>query len=185
MQQASGMRSHQPLAATAAPKAVLVVGAGPAGLTCAYELVRAGHRVTVLEARDRPGGRVWTLREPLPAGLLAEVGATFLPDNHPLPLHYAAVFGLPLSALPASVPPRFFVGGAPVSEPGQPSPPGPMAVLTRAIRPLVQRLGGWPAATGSAGDWAAFDKISLAELLRREGLTESELAMASLSLLGN
>ncbi|MCW5889275.1 MAG: FAD-dependent oxidoreductase [bacterium] len=39
---------------------VCVVGAGYAGLTAALRLSQAGMRVTVLEARDRPGGRVWT-----------------------------------------------------------------------------------------------------------------------------
>src|SRR2546426_4853724 len=43
---------------------VIVVGAGLAGLAAAHELTRAGVEVTVLEARDRPGGRVHTLREP-------------------------------------------------------------------------------------------------------------------------
>lgn len=37
-------------------KAVAVVGSGPAGLTCAGELSRLGHRVTVFEALHRPGG---------------------------------------------------------------------------------------------------------------------------------
>ena len=35
---------------------VAVVGAGPAGLSCAFELRRQGHGVTVFEARDIPGG---------------------------------------------------------------------------------------------------------------------------------
>lgn len=35
---------------------VAVVGAGPAGLACAHALAMAGHRVTVLDARDQPGG---------------------------------------------------------------------------------------------------------------------------------
>jgi monoamine oxidase len=39
-----------------------VIGAGIAGLVCALELERAGFRVTILEARHRPGGRVWTVR---------------------------------------------------------------------------------------------------------------------------
>lgn len=41
---------------------VVVLGAGVAGLCCAYELEKAGYRVVVLEARDRVGGRSWTVR---------------------------------------------------------------------------------------------------------------------------
>lgn len=37
-------------------RSVAVVGAGPAGLTAAYDLARQGHRVTVYEAHDKPGG---------------------------------------------------------------------------------------------------------------------------------
>src|SRR6202041_2543324 len=39
----------------------VVVGAGAAGLTTARELARAGKRVTILEARDRCGGRIFPL----------------------------------------------------------------------------------------------------------------------------
>jgi monoamine oxidase len=41
---------------------VLVLGAGIAGLCVAYELEKAGYRCEILEARDRPGGRCWTVR---------------------------------------------------------------------------------------------------------------------------
>ncbi|WP_432546362.1 flavin monoamine oxidase family protein [Kineococcus sp. SYSU DK004] len=43
-------------------RTVLVLGAGIAGLTTAYELGKAGYRVTLLEGRRRPGGRNWTVR---------------------------------------------------------------------------------------------------------------------------
>ena len=45
-----------------ASASVIVLGAGIAGLTTAYELEKAGYRCTILEARDRPGGRNWTVR---------------------------------------------------------------------------------------------------------------------------
>ena len=41
-------------------KNVIVVGAGMAGMVAAYELIRVGHNVTILEAQDRAGGRVRT-----------------------------------------------------------------------------------------------------------------------------
>ncbi|WP_258061104.1 FAD-dependent oxidoreductase [Arthrobacter sp. 4R501] len=45
-----------------AGKSVVVLGGGIAGLTTAYELGKAGYKVTILEARMRPGGRNWTVR---------------------------------------------------------------------------------------------------------------------------
>ena len=44
-------------------KRVVILGAGIAGLVSAWELRKAGFEVHVLEARHRPGGRVWTVRE--------------------------------------------------------------------------------------------------------------------------
>ena len=41
---------------------VAILGAGIAGLVAAYELRKAGYTVTVLEARERPGGRAWSVR---------------------------------------------------------------------------------------------------------------------------
>ena len=41
---------------------VVILGAGVAGLSAAYELGKAGYDCTVLEARDRVGGRNWTVR---------------------------------------------------------------------------------------------------------------------------
>ena len=39
-------------------KTIIIIGAGMSGLVAGYELARAGHDVTILEARDRIGGRV-------------------------------------------------------------------------------------------------------------------------------
>ena len=75
-----------------APKKVLIIGAGLAGLSAAYELTQAGHEVTVLEARTRPGGRVHTLRDPFAEGLYADAGATRVPNHHHFTLRYARAF---------------------------------------------------------------------------------------------
>ena len=44
-------------------KKVVILGGGIAGMVSAYELRKAGFDCTILEARNRPGGRSWTVRE--------------------------------------------------------------------------------------------------------------------------
>ena len=56
------------LPAAARPGRVTIVGAGPAGLSCAYQLARRGHQVTVFEAGEVAGGR---LRDAIRTGRLA------------------------------------------------------------------------------------------------------------------
>src|SRR5258708_21762743 len=65
------------------PDHIVVVGAGAAGLMAARELARAGKRVTIVEARDRCGGRI----HPLPTaefGYPAEGGAEFVHGEAPV-----------------------------------------------------------------------------------------------------
>lgn len=78
------------------PKRIIIVGAGLAGLTAAFELKKAGHQVTILEAQSKPGGRVRTMREGLADGLHAELGAGRIPENHDWTLRYVKEFGLSL-----------------------------------------------------------------------------------------
>ncbi|HEX7723028.1 MAG TPA: FAD-dependent oxidoreductase [Pyrinomonadaceae bacterium] len=87
------------ITATVPPKKIIIIGAGMAGLSAGYELSQAGHDVTILEARTRPGGRVQTLREPFSDGLYAEAGAARIPDNHDLTLKYVKLFDLPLEPM--------------------------------------------------------------------------------------
>jgi monoamine oxidase len=72
---------------------VVVIGGGFAGLSAAYELSRAGANVTVLEARNRVGGRVVSFSDLAPGGAM-EGGAELIGTNHPIWMDYKARFGL-------------------------------------------------------------------------------------------
>jgi monoamine oxidase len=61
----------------------IVVGAGFAGLTAAYRLTAAGWRVTVLEARNRAGGRAWSYRFSQAPELVCEMGGEWIGKDHP------------------------------------------------------------------------------------------------------
>jgi monoamine oxidase len=76
-----GAAAAIPVSLRAKRKHVVVVGAGLAGLVCARRLRQLGFEVTVLEARDRVGGRVLTLRDAF-EGRYAEAGAEFVTSNH-------------------------------------------------------------------------------------------------------
>ncbi len=92
---------------------VVILGAGIAGLVAAYELKRAGWDVTVLEARDRIGGRVWTVRggdrivqtgRPdqlcgFDDGLYFNAGAARIPHVHHIILGYAKRLGVPIEVM--------------------------------------------------------------------------------------
>ena len=72
---------------------VAVVGAGVAGLAAARELRRRGLAVVVLEARDRIGGRIFTVHDPrLP--LPVELGAEFVHGAAPLTYRVLAEEGV-------------------------------------------------------------------------------------------
>src|SRR5215213_1113626 len=59
---AAALSGPLPRALAATGPRIVVVGAGLAGLSCAYQLKRAGYRADVYEASDRVGGRCWTRR---------------------------------------------------------------------------------------------------------------------------
>ena len=82
-------------AAATPPKKIIIAGAGITGLCCAYELMKAGHDVTVLEASGRTGGHVYTRREGLSDGLYADFGADHITKpGYERFFEYVAEFGL-------------------------------------------------------------------------------------------
>ncbi len=89
---------------------VIIVGGGLAGLTAAYELKKLGYHCTILEARNRPGGRVWTVRGgteetevggetqqcAFDQGQYLNAGAARIPHHHEISLQYCRELGVPL-----------------------------------------------------------------------------------------
>ncbi len=75
---------------------IIIIGAGISGLAAAYELASVGHQVTILEARERVGGRVLTLRNKFSNGNFVEAGAARIRPSDNLTLDYIKHFGLEL-----------------------------------------------------------------------------------------
>ncbi len=92
---------------------VLVVGAGLSGLVAATEIQAAGHDVVVTEARDRVGGRVFTLREGFAGGQFADIGAEIIYHGQQNIADLCAKHGVELSeefSLGTDVPDLIFGG---------------------------------------------------------------------------
>lgn len=183
-------------AAAPAPRRVIVVGAGLAGLSAAWELAQAGVEVTVLEGRETPGGRVRTLREPFADGLYAEGGATLIPDTHYLVRRYAERLGLTL--VPATPQPAgqvYYLRGRRIVLGAGGGEAWPLD-LTPQERSLGL-AGMWERYVGSAlheigdpttRDWpgpalARYDTMTMAEFLRARGASADAAALLALGYL--
>ena len=83
---------------------VVVIGAGLAGLTCAYRLKQAGISATIYEANTRLGGRCWTRRGDFAEGQTAEHGGELIDQGHTSIRQLAQELRLPLDNLLAAEP---------------------------------------------------------------------------------
>ena len=98
--------------ATRTARKVIVAGAGIGGLSCAWELMRRGHEVVVLEAAERTGGHVFTFRDPLDDGLYADAGAEhFTQPGYERYWSYVNEFKLPHRYYPRRDNILRFIGG--------------------------------------------------------------------------
>jgi monoamine oxidase len=78
---------------------VLVAGAGLAGLAAAHDLTAMGADVTVIDARDRVGGRVWTMRDGFAARQHAEGGGDLIDEDQHEIRQLAEELGLRLTRI--------------------------------------------------------------------------------------
>ncbi len=185
---------HKHFKAGGFKKRVIVVGAGLAGLSAAYELLKAGHEPLILEAQHRVGGRIFTLREPFARGLYGEAGAMRIPRSHKLTMAYIEKFGLQTSDFVMGNPQAYVhIGGvkrrlAEVIE--QPELMGfevsdaergkiSGKYWEETIRPLVEKIekegeAGWEQI------YTEYDQYSVREFLELKGWSEGMIEMFGL-----
>ena len=100
---AAAALSRVPSARAAGNPRIAIIGAGLAGLSCAYDLKGAGYTAQVYEGSDRVGGRCWSYRAGAFAdGQVAEHGGELIDQNHTQIRQLAQRLGLSLDNLLAA-----------------------------------------------------------------------------------
>jgi len=181
-------------------KSVLILGAGLSGLSTAYELSLRGYKVTVIEARDYAGGRVFTLRKPFLDNQYVELGGELIGDGYKRFLKYAKNFSVefeenltstetggsvanPQRGISSSAILRgklFAVGSLlnenPYSLSKEEASDLPPAILFKHIAAVASELRAEPSKIFD------YDKFSLADFLRNRGVSEQMIKLIDISL---
>jgi monoamine oxidase len=152
--------------ATRSPIKVAIVGAGLAGLACAYELKRKGVIATLFDANDRVGGRCWSLRDFFP-GQVAERGGEFIDTPHKTLLGYVKQFKLAVEDVdkqPGEV--FYYFNGERYAES---LVVDEYRALVPALRDDLRRLSNEPTAANHTVEDMTLDRMSLQEYLDNRG----------------
>jgi monoamine oxidase len=156
--------SRSPRGGSAGAARIAIVGAGMAGLNAAYKLQKVGLNAKVFEGSDRTGGRMFTAKDLLGAGLTTELGGEFIDSGHEEMLALMQEFGLnqldtqsdEVSKLEKET---YFIGGRHHT----------LAQAAREFVPLAKKVQEHYDSMGEVVDWqtegggSAFDKMSVAE----------------------
>ena len=167
-----------------------MVGAGLAGLCAADVLRQAGRQVVVLEARERAGGRVLTVRSPFDDGLHAEAGPIRIAGVHQAVLRtvrrfsltltpFASSQGSPVVAIQGKAATAAEVARGALALDLKPDDQGldPGALLDRYVGVLPDDLAEPAATAASYARWSAYDRVSWPEYLRSRGATPEAIRL--------
>ena len=171
----------------------VVIGAGLAGLRAADVLRRAGRSVVVLEARERPGGRVLTVRSSFDDGLHAEAGAIRISGAHRSVLQLARALKLMIVPFESSVGTSIVSIGGVVER--SPAALGhrmaselkqdergltPLQLLERYVGPISSDLSAPAATRASYAKWIDYDRVSWPDWLRSRGASGAAVKLMTL-----
>jgi monoamine oxidase len=178
------------------PKNFVILGGGLAGLAAGLELKRAGHNVTILEARKQPGGRLRTLRD-FDDGLYAEAGPLSFPQSHEFTFGYATDFGLPLRpAFTIGLDSIAFIQGNlfRIDSSGQANIPFPLTPQERQagvfgmiglyLSDYIGEVGNPRKPNWPPSSLAQIDQVSLQQLLEDAGASQGAIDIIAASQLG-
>jgi monoamine oxidase len=162
--------AHMPLPRAGESDDVVIVGAGIAGLTCAWRLRQAGVRVRLYEAQERIGGRMFSLRDHFADGQVCELGGELIDTGHARIRALAAELALELDDLSADPTAPYgdiwFSGGHRHRED---EIIRAFAPLAEAIRRDAERLPEEEITYATPGGVEALDRESMTQWLDRNG----------------
>jgi monoamine oxidase len=152
---------------------VLIIGAGIAGLTAGYRLRSAGVPIRIIEAQNRIGGRMFSLRNFFADGQVCELGGELIDTNQTHIQSLAQELGIPLDDLSkddAVVKDMFYFDGALHSERDVVEAFVPLA---RQVSAALATLGpdpdvGYRTATPAA---IALDRMTITQWLDKAGVS--------------
>lgn len=193
---APGISELPPPARAARPRKVIVIGAGLAGLTAAYELAQWGNEVTVLEAHMRPGGRVFTVREPFQDGLYGEFGAIDYTDSARNMKHYVKLFNLATGApqLDGKLTTAFHVRGKRVILGPDQKPEWPYKVsdeekkifgyglYLKYLSPTADEMGNPSDPAWDIQKFKQYDQMTLVDFMKSKGASDDAIEYLSYAM---